>query len=225
MCRIRPGQVARIENEMSFSTSFDESALDEIIRDIAQSDDRAVIRALNLTAADASLAGQAEINDKTDRPTPWTQRAVRYTLATQPEPVATVYLQANQARYLQFQIDGGQRTLKGFELKWRGVKVSGYLVPNGIAPIDSYGNVSYTSLVALFRDIESDKAGKRYFVGTPENSTRVAGVYQRTENGGLRLIFVQANAVRYQRRIDYVGAVERTAAARFRDNLIRSYRR
>jgi len=210
---------------MSFSTSYDESAFDEILRDIAQSDSRAVVRALNLTADDASEAGQSEINDKTDRPTPWTQRAVRYTLATQAEPIASVYIQANQARYLQFQIDGGVRNLKGFELKWRGVNVSGYLVPNGIAPIDAYGNVSYSSLVALFKDIESDKAGKRYFVGTPENSTRAAGVYQRTENGGLRLIFVQASAVRYERRIDYVGAVERTAAARFRENLILSYRR
>lgn len=84
-----------------------------------------------------------------DRPTPFTQRAMLITKATQANPIATVRIrdeaEANTpAQYLSAQIEGGIRRHKRFErwLQARGLMPQGwYAVPGDGATLDAFGNL------------------------------------------------------------------------------------
>lgn len=155
---------------------------------------------------------QHEMADSLDRPTPFTLRSITTTqLATRDNPSAVIDFKdvAGGARpaanYLRWQVQGGERRLKAFELALRsiGVLPGGYFaVPGRGAKYDAYGNVSRGQIVAIlsyFRAFPEDgrgwkmnstaatrakmargtrsRPGYRYFVGRP-GGRGLLGIYQ-----------------------------------------------
>lgn len=158
-----------------------------------------------------------EMADSLDRPTPFTLRSIAVTqLATRDNPVALLDFkdvaggQRPASDYLRWQVQGGQRRLKAFEVMLRsmGVLPGGYFaVPGSGAKFDAYGNVSRGQIVALlsyFRAFPEDgrgwkmnstaatrakmakgtrsRPGYRYFVGRPGGRGQL-GIYQDVKLG------------------------------------------
>lgn len=159
-----------------------------------------------------------EMADSLDRPTPFTLRSIALTqLATRDNPVAVMDFkdvaggQRPAADYLRWQVQGGQRRLKAFEIMLRsmGILPDGYfMVPGSGAKFDAYGNVSRGQIVALlsyFRAFPEDgrgwkmnstaatrarmakgtrnRPGYRYFVGRPGDGRGPLGIYQDVKLG------------------------------------------
>lgn len=154
-----------------------------------------------------------EMRDSLDRPTPFTLRSITVAqAATRESPVAVIDFkdvaggQRPAADYLRWQVQGGERRLKAFEVMLRtmGVLPGGYfMVPGSGAKFDAYGNVSRGQIVALlsyFRAFPEDgrgfkmnstaatrkrmakgtrtRPGYRYFVGRPGDGRGPLGIYQ-----------------------------------------------
>lgn len=153
-----------------------------------------------------------EMQDSLDRPTPFTLNSIALVKpATRDDPAAVIDFKdvAGGARpassYLRWQVHGGQRRLKAFEVMLRsmGVLPGGYFaVPGSGAKYDAYGNVSRGQLVAIlsyFQAFPEDgrgwkmnstaatrarmargtrtRPGYRYFVGRPGGRGEL-GIYQ-----------------------------------------------
>ncbi|KQY83665.1 hypothetical protein [Pelomonas sp. Root1444] len=153
-----------------------------------------------------------EMRDSLDRPTPFTLNSLSVTKrATAADLTAVVDFKqvAGGSRpasdYLRWQVSGGQRRLKGFEVALRsiGVLPGGYFVtPGQGAKMDAYGNVSRGQIVAIlsyFRAFREEgrgfkmnstaatrarlargtrsRLGFRYFVGRPGGRGQL-GIYQ-----------------------------------------------
>lgn len=107
-----------------------------------------------------------EIRRKVDRPTPWTMGSVFMQRATPERLVARVWLKDDLAasnggapatRYLAPQIEGGKRSLKGFEvaLQRAGKMPTGtYAVPGAGARLDAYGNPSLQQILQILSQLE-----------------------------------------------------------------------
>lgn len=153
-----------------------------------------------------------EMRDSLDRPTPFTLNSITLTKpATISNLTATIGFKTSgagrpAANYLRWQVQGGQRALKAFELMLRSVIPllhEGYfLVPGPGAKFDSFGNVERGQIVAIlsyFRAFPEEgrgfkmnstaqtrarmrkgtrsKLGYRYFVGRPGGRGEL-GIYQ-----------------------------------------------
>ncbi|MGL4233241.1 MAG: hypothetical protein ACRDAM_16085 [Casimicrobium sp.] len=210
---------ARIEI-VSFRQISDDASLDRIIAEIAKRSSFAVIRAMTATVKDAQAALTDTIPVVFDRPNAWTRQAIGIQSATRAVPTAAVFVKDSQANYLAYQIDGGQRSLKPFELQFRNVRVNGYMIPGEASTLDQFGNVSKADILNLSRSLNASDASKNYFVGTPKNSDRPPGIYERTAAGGLRLVFLQATSARYAPAFDFYGIARTTIRDRLKANLI-----
>lgn len=153
-----------------------------------------------------------EMRDSLDRPTPFTLNSLTVAKrATSADLSAVVGFKqvAGGSRpasdYLRWQVSGGQRRLKGFEVALRsiGVLPGGYFItPGQGAKMDAYGNVSRGQIVAIlsyFRAFQEQgrgfkmnstpatrarmargtrtRLGYRYFVGRPGGRGQL-GIYQ-----------------------------------------------
>jgi hypothetical protein len=159
-----------------------------------------------------------EMADSLDRPTPFTLNSIALVKkATRTDPTAVIDFKDKAgggrpaADYLRWQVNGGQRRLKAFELALRtiGVLPGGYFaVPGSGAKFDAYGNVSRGQIVAIlsyFKAFPEDgrgykmnatgatrakmakgtrsKLGYRYFVGRPGGRGQL-GIYQDVRISG-----------------------------------------
>lgn len=160
---------------------------------------------------------RAEMTDSFDRPTPYTLRSVRqYGLATRDRLETFVGFKSAEgtsgtdpAKYLRWQIEGGQRRMKRFEvaLRSRGILPGGYFTVAGdAAKLDAYGNVSAGQIVQILSYFQAfDEAGKgfkinatkqtiarrakgtrnrlgeAYFVGRPADGKLPPGIYRRVK--------------------------------------------
>jgi hypothetical protein len=153
-----------------------------------------------------------EMRDSLDRPTPFTLNSLAVTKrATASDLAAVVDFKqvAGGGRpasdYLRWQVSGGERRLKAFEVALRSVGVlpGGYFItPGQGAKMDAYGNVSRGQIVAVlsyFRAFQEQgrgyklnstaatrarkargtrsQLGYRYFVGRPGGRGQL-GIYQ-----------------------------------------------
>lgn len=153
-----------------------------------------------------------EMQDSLDRPTPFTLNSIALVKsATRDDPTAVIDFKdvSGGARpasnYLRWQVQGGERRLKAFEVMLRsmGVLPGGYFaVPGTGAKFDAYGNVSRGQIVAIlsyFKAFPEDgrgyklnataatrakmakgtrsRPGYRYFVGRPGGRGQL-GIYQ-----------------------------------------------
>ena len=226
----------------------------------------AAATALTRTAVEAQAAAKAELQRSIDRPTPYTVSALRYVRATADRLEAWVGFDVNRitdisgnttgyrrgdtpaSRYLEPQVQGGQRRPKRLEeaLRAIGAMPAGwYAVPAEGARLDAYGNVSRGQVVQILsqlrvtltagytRDMSFNarkqinaqrRAGGRYFVVMPGAKTRLPpGVWQR--EWFVRqptLVFAFVPRVGYRPRFDFFGAVQRVVSQRLPANLDRA---
>lgn len=156
--------------------------------------------ALNKTAYQLQQTLNYETTRYFDRPTPFTQRSFRFTKSTKTNLEVTVGTAPIQSRYLRFGIAGGARPAKGFELKFladlvdkRSIPSSAQLVPTSQVPVNSYGNVTLSTLRQIQRglsttwsreDLQGLNARGAFFYGKPRgggrNASLPAGIYRRS---------------------------------------------
>ncbi|WP_439273560.1 hypothetical protein [Pseudochrobactrum sp. HB0163] len=147
---------------INFSTGEWEKQLKRYERDVLP---KAIIGALNRTAAVGRLAVQDEMEARLDRVTPFAKRGVAYERATAANLSAAVIIAGKSwaknstppANFLTPQFFGGQRNLKSFEhqLIRAGFMDKGlYAVPARDCPLDQYGNVRVALIVRILADLQ-----------------------------------------------------------------------
>lgn len=196
------------------------------IRDVIQRLDRkqreevpfAVAKALTDTAKALQAAMPEALDRALDQPKPYTKRGTFVSAARKRAPVATVGFKDRQARYMVWQIHGGQRKRKEFETRLRESNGK-FSVPGPGARLDQYGNISRAQLLQIAKGIKGDSArAKQFFAGVPlgKSPVRPAGVYART-HGGRRIVPVLlfSRSARYRKRFNFVGLAQRVVAQQF----------
>ena len=177
----------------------------------------ALMTGLNLTVDDVKAATQHEMRDSFDRPTPYTLKGIRIKRATKTESYADASLQDQggknrPSQYLQPEIKGGPRGLKGYE-RLLGDR---YTVPGNDIRRDVYGNIPGGLITRLLSDsgllrggaalrswqdqmAAAERAKKNrtrrtsrgegvYFIGAPGGGRYPAGVWERRRVGQYRVI-------------------------------------
>lgn len=117
--------------------------------------------ALNRVAVAAHQAVNEQILRVFDRPTPYTQRALRVIRATKENLTARVDFREGAGkgtaadRYLGPQVYGGGRRKKRMELALGRVGPGGYYVPGAGAELDAYGNISRGQIVRMMSYLQA----------------------------------------------------------------------
>jgi len=128
--------------------------------------------ALNGLARRSVAAERQAMQEKLDRPTPFTLRGVAFLRARKDFAAATVFIMDQQARYLAPEIEGGTQVLS---------KSRAILLPLGIK-LDSYGNIPRGALQRL-------KGRSDIFIGSvtfKKTGQTISGVWQRPKVGARR---------------------------------------
>lgn len=124
----------------------------------------AMALAITRTAIKAKDEIRSEMQRVFDRPTPYTLDSMRVLAARKAVPIAKLMIkdQSLKARpaskWLTPQVFGGERNLKGFEVKLRRAGVLGpnqWVMPGEAARYDQYGNVTRGQLVAMLSDVQA----------------------------------------------------------------------
>lgn len=241
------------------SIKFD--GLDGLQRELRDFSERrvnaAVATALTRTAVKVREKVQEQLPSVFDRPTPYTVRNVRYLAASAGNLEAGVGFdvevgtdifgkvksysnagagQTPAGKYLQFQIDGGTRRPKRFELalQAKGAMPKGwYAVPGAGARLDAYGNVSRGQIAQIIAQLGTEllsgytntpqsvtaklkgqrKAGGQFIAVLPGSRIRLApGVYQRELMGRtITPVLIYVRSTGYKPRFDFEGIARREA--------------
>jgi hypothetical protein len=174
----------------------------------------AAMQAINGTAFDVRTEWQERMPKVFDRPTVLTLNAILYTKATKQNLRAQVFVRDEAfkgnppSKYLQAEVEGGQRRHKAFEnrLTSVGILPAGmYVVPGKGAQLDAFGNISGGQITAILSQLgahfdplnnqtDTSRARRRkreakqgsragdYFVPS-KGSHLPPGVYQRLSTG------------------------------------------
>jgi len=108
--------------------------------------------------ADRSFSGGA---------TAFTKRGFKYTKSSKRNLIATVFVDEAQAKYMRFQIAGGNRFPSKRTL----------MVPTTHSRLNKYGNMTKGTMAKMYAD-----KGK-YFIGKPKGSNAGEGVWERYGKG------------------------------------------
>jgi len=185
---------------------------------------KAAAVATTRVAWDVREALMQGMQESFDRPTPFTMRAwrVESARATGEQVEAVVWAAPQQAKYLFWQIEGGQRRTKGFEAKM-GLHSGEVALPTSQATRDAYGNMPLSFIKRVAGDKNTAGTAKRFFVGTPKGNGRPEGVWARVGNNNrLVPLMLFANEAEYQERFDASAIAGRTVDARFESQLMRA---
>jgi hypothetical protein len=179
--------------------------------------------AINATARKAKDKMPGVLERLLDRPKPFTTRSGFFvTNSSKTNLSATVGLKDKQAEYLAPLLAGQVRKIKASEQKFLGR----YFVPTKNAPVDGYGNVSKTNLLAILRAATATDAewkGKRIVVLAKPAGRLPAGVYAANKRRGTKtatrgltalLLFV-GRAPSYRRRIRLADEINQVVRAEF----------
>lgn len=206
---------------MSFNLTVNAPALDAIISELGKQGAFAVVQALTATAKDVQAAEREGLEQSLDRPTPFTLNAFGVEPATKTNPTARIFMRPIQSRYLQWQIEGGQRAYKGFELKIREKTFNAFLIPGRDTPRDQYGNLSRADIIKITAELNSSGSARRYFAGQPKGHPDLPpGVYARVNNNtSIEPLLVFATHAVYSKRFEWSAIAKRTIDAVFERNL------
>jgi len=200
----------------------------------------AVMQACNATAFEIRQTWARTAGRVFDRPTALTVRAAQYKKATPQKLFAEIYLRDEAsngtppARYLQAQVEGGQRRKKGFEvlLQQKGAMPAGmFAVAGKGAELDRFGNVKAGQVSKILSQLgarqdryqnQSDTSQKRrrarrkrggeYFVVQQKRGRLLPGIYERIETGfgsAVRSVFIFTRDARYKPRYNIFALAER----------------
>lgn len=186
---------------------------------------KAAAVALTRTAWDVRGHLMEGMQDAFVRPTPFTMRAFRVDKAEASSLEAVVWAQPLQARYLKFEIEGGERNTKGFEKRMHlfGGQVA---VPAAGAKLNQYGNMTLSFIRKVTEDTNTSGGAKRFFIGTPkgmEDDGSNDGVWARVNNNN-HLIPVMhfAEDATYQKRFHMAALAKQKVDAVFESQLMRA---
>jgi hypothetical protein len=199
----------------------------------------AVSMALTWAAQDARDTAQRELNEKIDRPTPLTRRAVRLQKIEKGSTERWVYIQDEASKgnppskYLKALLLGGYRANKRSErqLRVKGILPPGWqMEPGADMPQDQYGNLQggggrYTQILSALKSFQENgyqanrtarsakrnKAQRDYFVLWSIKTRTPIGIYTRKGTQDIPQIFkFVPKRARYNKILDFKGTVERT---------------
>lgn len=185
--------------------------------------------ALTRTAQDAASALNAELPRYIDRPTSFTQKAFTQHRATKRDLQAVVFAKDIQAKYLRYQVFGGERAPNKKAQK----------LPSNIK-LNEFGNIPRGEIARLIAFAKAGKKltkarGKRLgisskldlFYGDPGNG-RLPGIYKRVVQGErhilVPLIVFPAQKVHYKPRFPMCAIVQRVVDQRFRTHFATALR-
>lgn len=184
---------------------------------------KAAAVAITRTAWEVRSALMAGMQDAFDRPTPFTMRAFRVDMANANTLEATVWAMPLQARYLEPEIEGGDRNTKGFEKKMKlfGGEVA---IPAAGAKLNQYGNMSLAFIKSVTSDKNTGGTAKRFFTGRPKGQPDAPeGVWARVnDNHHLVPVMVFAENAQYKSRFEMSAIAEQTVNAQFESQLARA---
>lgn len=191
--------------------------------------------AINKIAQLSRDALKIQMQNVFDRPRPFTLNSLFVKNSNKYDLTATVGHKDRgtrgtpAAQYLQAQLTGGSRKRTPFETK----AGSEFLVPAQGVRKDAYGNVAKGVRSGII-DSQTTKKGNYFVINEGSKSHLQPGIYQRIANktktrrsglagravavgGGSRLkaIMLFVPSVRYSKRYDMIGAVERTINQNF----------
>lgn len=124
----------------------------------------ALVQTTNDAMFDVRQAWRDEMLNVFDNPTRWTLQGILYRRATLQDPAAEVFLRNElgdaipPAKYLQFQVRGGQRAAKRSEILLRQAGVlagNEFIVPARGGPIDPFGNVPGSIVQTVLSDLQA----------------------------------------------------------------------
>ena len=158
----------------------------------------ATAKALTDTAKDVQRDLTAALPRVFDRPTPFTLRAIGITPANKATLTSRVFIRDIQRGYLELEVAGGVRTPKKRAL----------VLPAGLDR-NAYGNIPRGKIKSLL-------ARKDVFSGSVRG---VGGVWQRTKQGGLKLLVSYEPRATYKPRFAFAGIAQVTIERRLIPNL------
>ncbi|MGV6848564.1 MAG: hypothetical protein ACWA5A_09315 [Marinibacterium sp.] len=176
----------------------------------------AVALALNDTAADVERAWRAHLQERLDRPTPFTLRGMFKARASKRTLTAVVGFKRIQSEYLRLQAEGGTRFPMGRAL----------VLPVG-QKLNRYGNIPRGAVRrSLARDDTFVASG-----GKSETQHLAPGVYRRPKRGSYRrgrskppqLLISFKGSARYGRTLDLQSVAMSRALASFPDHFRRRF--
>ncbi len=202
----------------------------------------ATLQAVNATAFATREEWKRVMPRVFDRPTALTLNAVLYKKATRGTLAAEVFIRDEAfkgvppSRYLQAQVSGGTRALKGFEKR---LQAAGHLpagmfaVPGRGVQLDSSGNIPRGVVTAVlsglsaqqdkYQNVSEDSTRRRrarrkarggeYFALSRRRGKLSPGVYERIKTGfgtAVRSVFAFVSRANYRERYDIFGLAERT---------------
>jgi hypothetical protein len=158
--------------------------------------------ALNNTAFDMREDLNTATGSYFKTPNQFTQTAFYVQKSNKTDLTASVYAEANKgydrARYLRFEIQGGERISKGFERKFlsevvgtRRPPADTQLVPTSLVRTNANGDISLATIRRISAGLNT-KGNGTFFVGYPKGGDRPFGIYRRSK-GQLFPYFVALN--------------------------------
>lgn len=179
--------------------------------------------ALTRTAKDAADALTAAMPHELDRPTPFTQKAWAFQRASKTDLTARVFAKDAQAKYLQYQVFGGNRAPTNVALK----------LPAQIK-LNEFGNIPRAEIKRLIQLAQEGKRLTRVrgarlgisskldlFYGDPGNGMP-PGIFKRVQQGSVHhlvpIVLFPHIVAHYTPRIPMRATVERVVRARFGAN-------
>jgi len=177
----------------------------------------ALSQALNDTAKDVTEAWGLEVEQKLDRPTPFTKKGTYVRRATKARPVAEVGYKPIQAAYLRKQYEGGTRRPKRRAI----------LVPEA-QRLNKYGNMPKGAVAKVLARSDTFVASRK----KRRTAHLKPGVYKRARrragrSGGAnapQLLIAFANSARYRKRLRLRHEAKRTVQVKFRPHFYRRFR-
>jgi hypothetical protein len=161
--------------------------------------------ALNRTAIAAKDAVQARMKDVFDKPVDFTVNAAAIRYANRSNLVAFVFVKEKQAGYLKRQEAGGTRTPENTA----GAGKKSFLIPiKDNVDLNQFGNLSRNKVKSL-------KTRKDVFVGNVHGH---GGIYQRLDNGKLKMLIAFENRSEYKKNLNFKKTVNAVAFANLKKN-------
>jgi hypothetical protein len=182
---------------------------------------RAQARALTGLAFDVRDALREEMGQVFDKPNAFTLNAFRVDASQAQSGNVTVWAMPRQAKYLFWEVEGGDRASKGFEHK---LGLFGGRVAVPVGKFASAYDARPKSFVGrLIRAIEEgdDKKLSRFFVGKPRNGNRPEGIWYRTSKRRIHMVMAFEDKAQYTERFDVEAVAEKNIGLRWESQLLR----
>lgn len=189
--------------------------------------------ALNSTA----FAVRQSLNQATTSyfktPNRFTQTAFYVQKSTKADLTAWIYAEANKgydrARYLRFEIQGGQRISKGFERKFlsqivgtKKLPAGTQFVPTRFVNVNKAGDVSLATIKRISAGLNTPGNGG-FFIGKPRgggmNADRAIGIYRRSKGQLYPYFIAKEHPASYRPLFPMAKIGEATIGQTFKANL------